>query len=406
MEPLIAAVRSGDARLTGALLDAGADPDAVDERGTPALCLAVDAFDLPMVDVLLAQARPDHAGPDGRTPLLRAIDRGACEILDSLIGGGAKLWVADAEGRDALALARYWHETGVETELRRRSGSAQVARRTVRRLYSGTSCAELSSGGLTVRDGHTAVLTSLEPLYGIRPSFEELLSRALAEPDVDHEVWWATVYTLVKRHDPTVWDAAIGLCDRSDPLERRFGADVLRCTNLFDEDEGTPYDRPLVDLFLPWAAHEPDPRVARILTAGLVDTQDPRTDEALRVLSRHVDAEVRWRATNGLGTAIERRSPEALPAVMERIKDTDATVRQLACRALAFAPPDTPDITDLLAARLTDPVEYVRVEAAARLALRDDPRGDETLQRLDPADEDSPYHWLLYDVYRHRAGYR
>ncbi|WP_246126763.1 ankyrin repeat domain-containing protein [Embleya hyalina] len=306
MEPLIAAVRGGDARLTGALLDAGADPDAVDEDGTPALCLAVDAFDVPVVDVLLGQACLDLAAPDGRTPLLRAIDRGACEITESLVGYGAKLWIADAEGRDALALARYWHETGVETELRRRSGSPQVARRTVRRSYSRTSCEEMSSGGLTIRDGHTAVLTSLELLYGIRPSFDELLSRALAEPDVDHEVWWATVSTLVKRHDPTVWDAAIGLCDRSDPLERCFGADVLRCTNLFDEDEDTPYDRPLVDLFLPWSAREPDPRVARILTAGLVDTQDPRTDEVLRVLSRHVDAEVRWWATNGLGTNREK----------------------------------------------------------------------------------------------------
>ncbi|GCD96141.1 hypothetical protein [Embleya hyalina] len=77
--------------------------------------------------------------------------------------------------------------------------------------------------------------------------------------------------------------------------------------------------------------------------------------------------------------------------MVERLEDTDATVRQLACRAIAFAPPDTPDITDLL---------------AARLPLRDDPRGDDILQCLDPADEDSPHHWLLYDVYRHRAGYR
>ncbi|WSY16034.1 HEAT repeat domain-containing protein [Embleya sp. NBC_00896] len=378
----------------------------MDEHGTPALCLAVDAFDLPVVDVLAAWARLDDAAPDGRTPLLRAIDRGDCEITDRLVGHGANLWVADAEGRDALALARYWHETGVETELRRRSGSDPVERRTVRRSESWNVCEELSSGGLTVRNGHTAILTALEPRYGIHPPFDELLSRALAEPDVDHEVWWATTYTLEKRHDPAVWNAAAALCDRSDPLERYFGAEVLRYTNIFDEDEDAPHDRSLVDLFLPWVEREPDPRVAWVLTAGLADAMDPRAGKALPALTRHLDAKVREWAVGGLGSAIEMASPKALVAVTERIGDANAAVRQAACRALAFAPPDTADASDLLAGCLVDPDENVRVEAAARLALRDDPRGDEILRGLDPTDEDSPHHWLLYDVSRHRASRR
>ncbi|MGC0418014.1 HEAT repeat domain-containing protein [Embleya sp. AB8] len=349
MESLIAAVRSGDERLTATLLDAGADPDAVDEHGTPVLCLAVDAFDLPVVDLLVSCARLDRIAPDGRTPLLRAIDRGACEITDRLVGHGAKLWIADAEGRDALALARYWHETGVETELHRRSGPGPLERGTIRRSESGTICEELSSGDLTIRNGHTAILTALEPRYGIHPPFDELLSRALAEQDVDHEVWWATTYALQQRHDRTVRDAAAALRDRSDPLERYFGAEVLHLMNLFDEDEDedAPHDRPLVDLFLPWVAREPDPRVARVLTAGLADAKDPRAREALPALTRHLDAEVRQRAVAGLGSAIETASPEALVAVTERIGDVNAAVRQAACRALAFAPPDTADISDL-----------------------------------------------------------
>ncbi|MFI1585457.1 HEAT repeat domain-containing protein [Embleya sp. NPDC020630] len=405
MESLIAAVRSGNARLATRLLDAGADPDAVDEYGTPALCLAVDTFDLPVVDALLPCARLDEPAPDGRTALLRAIDRGACEIAERLVGYGAKLWVADAEGRDALALARYWHETGVETELRRRSGSGSVERRTLRRSESGTSCEELSSGGLTIRNGHTAILTALEPCYGIRPSFDELLSRVLAEPDVDHEVWWAAMYALVERHDSAVWDAAAALCDRSDPLERYFGADVLRCTNLFDKSEDAPYDRPLVDVFLPRVTHEPDHCVARVLTAGLVEAMDPRAEEALPELTRHLDAEVRKRAVEGLGRAIERAEPDALAAGTECLGDTNAGVRRAACLSLALAPPDTGDVSDLLAACLVDPDRDVRVEAAARLALRDDPRGDEILRGLAPADVEAPYYWLLYDVYRHRASH-
>ncbi|WP_281174472.1 HEAT repeat domain-containing protein [Embleya scabrispora] len=111
-------------------------------------------------------------------------------------------------------------------------------------------------------------------------------------------------------------------------------------------------------------------------------------------------------AVGGLGSAIETASPEALVAATEGIGDPNAAVRRAACRALASAPPDTADVSDLLAARLVDPDQDVRVEAAARLALRDDPRSDETLHGLDPTDEDSPYHWLLDDVCRHRASRR
>ncbi|MGW9211584.1 hypothetical protein ACWGR4_32020 [Embleya sp. NPDC055664] len=46
------------------------------------------------------------------------------------------------------------------------------------------------------------------------------------------------------------------------------------------------------------------------------------------------------------------------------------------------------------------------MEAAARLAQRDDPRGDEILCGLASADEESPYYRLLYDVYRHHASRR
>ncbi|MCZ1002925.1 hypothetical protein O1M63_40925 [Streptomyces mirabilis] len=41
-------------------------PDAVDDRGTPALCLAVDGFDLATVEVLMRSARLDRV-TDGQT---------------------------------------------------------------------------------------------------------------------------------------------------------------------------------------------------------------------------------------------------------------------------------------------------------------------------------------------------
>ncbi|WUD70463.1 HEAT repeat domain-containing protein [Streptomyces sp. NBC_00510] len=402
MEPLLAAVRSGDARAIHALLEAGADPDATDEHGTPVLCLAVDAFDVEVVEALVMSVWLDHVAPDGRTALLRAVDRGAHDIMEMLISHGAAMWHTDLDGRDALAVARYWHEAGAAEVLFRRTGqSGPASRRTV---ASGgeTTWEELSLGALTVRTGHSAILTALEPRYGITASFGELLARALAEPDVGHCVWWATTYELQHRHDPAVWEAAASLRARPDPLERYFGAEVLRLTHLFDESDEDTYDGPLTDVFLPWVAEEPDPLVVRALTAGLAEVRDPRAEQRLPALTRHPDARVRQRAVGGLYCAVTEGQPDALATVVERTADVEAAVRRVACTVLGAAPPCSAAASDVLAARLSDVDEGVRVEAAARLALRDDPRGDDLLEALAGSNEGSPHYWLLYDVHRHR----
>lgn len=405
-EPLIAAVRSGDAKAVLALLDAGADPNAADEQGTPALCLAVDAFDLPVVEALLLSNIPvrlDRAAADGRTPLLRAVDRGACEIASVLVTSGADPRLEDAEGRDALALARHWHETGVETELRRRSCAASepVRRRAVRDGWDNV-CEELSLAGLTVRNGHTAVLTELEPRYGITPPFAELMARALAEPDADQPVWVSTTLTLHGRRDPAVWEAAAALRDRPDPLERCFGAQMLYLTILFDESEDGATEEPLVDVVLPWVAREGDAQVTRALTAALANAFPRRARQPLPALTRHHDAQVRRTALSGLHGAVSEGDPEALAAATAGTRDGEAVVREGACRALADAPRDSPAPSDALAACLHDEDEVVRVTAAIRLALRDDPRGDGVLRAFDGVGQESPYYWDLYQVRHHR----
>ncbi|MEU4091391.1 ankyrin repeat domain-containing protein [Streptomyces sp. NPDC026673] len=410
MEPLRAAVRGGDARAVHALLDAGADPETTEEHGTPVLCLAVDTFDLEVVEALVTSARLDRVAPDGRTALLRAVDRGAHAITEQLIAHGAAMWHTDAEGRDALALARYWHETGAVEVLRRRTGGrGPVGRRTV---VSGeeTVWEELSSGDApTVRTGHGAILTDLEPRFGITVPFAELLSRALAEPDVDHGVWWETTYVLQQRHDVGVWTAAAALRARPDPRERYFGAELLRLIHLLDESDEEVCDEPLTDLFLPWVAEETDPRVVRALTAGLAEARDPRAVGRLPALTAYPDARVRQRAVGGLYGAVAEGAADALAAVVERAADAEAAVRRVACTVLGAAPPAAEAASQALAARLADADEGVRVEAAVRLALRDDPRGDDVIAALDGSDaaaEGGPYHWLLYDVYRHRARVR
>ncbi|WP_189382501.1 HEAT repeat domain-containing protein [Streptosporangium nondiastaticum] len=407
-DPLIAAVRSKDAKAVAALLAAGADPDTVDEQGTPALCLAVDAFDLPVIEELMLSTPPvrlNCTAPDGRTPLLRAVDGGDPVIASVLVSGGADPELTDAQGRNALELARHWHLTGTEAELRRRSGASSsepVVRRAALDGW-GSVCRELSLGGLTVRNGHTAILTELEPRYGIAPAFAELMGRALAEPDVGQPVWTATTLTLQGRRAPAVLAEATALRDRPNPLERYCGAEVIRLLNLFDESDDDPYDAPLVDLFLPWAAREEDPRVMRALAAGLAEAMDRRAEQLMPALTRHPDREVRRWALSGLHRLVAQGDPEALAAVMACARDTDAQVRESACRALGRAATDSPAPWDALAARLHDEAEAVRVTAAIELFVHDDPRGDEVLRALGPVDEDSPYHTAFYAVrYHHR----
>lgn len=181
---------------------------------------------------------------------------------------------------------------------------------------------------------------------------------------------------------------------------------MLRCINLCDEsgeDEESPFDTPLVDLFLPWVEQEEDPRVMRPLTAGLADAMDPRAERPLPALIRYPDAQVRSWAVGGLQWQVQQANPDALAAVLACTRDADAQVREAACRALLRARADDPAPCDALAACLSDPEEAVRITAAVQLALRDDHRGDALLDALDgTVDRMSPYHWPLHDVWRHR----
>ncbi|MCC3769821.1 ankyrin repeat domain-containing protein [Streptomyces sp. UNOC14_S4] len=403
-ERLLAAVRDGDAEAVRALLDEGADADAVDEHGTPALCLAVDAFDRAVVEELLNpvhQARVDRPAADGRTPLLRAVGNGDHDIAELLIGRGARLWAEDAEGRDALALARHRHTTGVEAELRRRSGaSGRIVSRKVTD-EAGSVCRELSLGGLRMRDGHAAILTGLEPRYGITLPFAELLGRALAEPDPNHQVWLTAICVLQRRNDPADWAEAAALQDHPDPRARLFGAEVLHLVIACDDCEDESLDGVLTGLLLPWAAKEKDLPVLRLLAAGLSSAADARAERPLLDLTRHDDSVVRSQALSGLHWQVSQGHPEALAAALACARDASAGARETACYALERAPGDS-SASDVLAACLDDENEAVRVRAAVRLALRDDARGDEVLRAVESADENSPYYWDLHQVWRHR----
>ncbi|MFE0045917.1 HEAT repeat domain-containing protein [Streptomyces albireticuli] len=376
------------------------------------LLAALDAYDVKFADELMLRMTPaevNEVGPDGRTPLLRAVDLGSYALVERVVDRGGDLTFQGADGRDALALAWHWHETGAEAELRRRTGATgPVERGRVEARFGGAS-EELTLDGVTVRDGHSTIATYLEPDYGITRTFDELLARALAEPDTDRGIWDATTYAVYEHHGLAAWDMAVALHDRPDPLERYFGAEVLRFIVIadrfkeVDEDDESPYDTPLVDLFLPWLERETDRRVIRALTAGLSNARDPRADEPLLALSRSADADTRSWALSGLCYPVTANCPEAVAAVVERLGDEDPRVRQAAVAAFMWGPAErSPVIADALAERLTDDDLDVRAMAAVRLALRDDPRGDEVIAGLDPADEETGIRWGLLDLSAYR----
>ncbi|MFJ3727818.1 HEAT repeat domain-containing protein [Streptomyces sp. NPDC090045] len=435
--PLIAAARTDDAARVRALLEAGPYPAAEVDReaeldlealgadGLTALEIAAARGAYPVVDALRNHgARLDRQGPDGRTPLLRAVDAGSYAVASLLLNSSVPTWPTGPDGRTALELARHWHETGAEQELRRRTGATGPAElsRISDEEYVFTGLLRLGVADAQVRTGHTAILCGLEAAHGMRTPFAELLARAEAEADLEGVTRWAAVSVLYGQADRETWEEAAAL--RGHPLSsvRHFGAEVARCLALFDEcdEDGPCVDWPCVDgpcvdgpaclrvltwdLFLAWAADEPSPEVLAVLLNGLSDCypvgSGAAVADALLPHARHPSAAVR-RAVAGafIGCAGEER---VRPALLDFLRDADAVVRSQGCRALAERGDRSADLRKALLPLLGDPSVRIQVEAVRALVLLDDPRGEEALDWVGSGyQEDWPGYWSLCDAHRH-----
>ncbi|MFB7244346.1 hypothetical protein CW362_19650 [Streptomyces populi] len=413
---LRSAVRAGDAKTVRDLLDGGANPNAVDANGLPVLCVAVAAYDEPVAEALVeGGADPDRVLPDGTTPLWRAIDGGSPATFSAVLGKEPRLRLPEPARERLLALARSWYERGAAEELRRRTG-VLVPARTVR-VQDGEYdwVDQVSVGGLVVRAGHGAILTSLEWAFRVLTPVDELIARAVEQPDEQHVGWSTGCWILAQRRSFETWSAVVAHRHDPDRAHRLFVLDYLRTRGFLDTSPY--YEKKESELLATWAAEEtdgetlakvldiftgqehpdqeaiglrhaghPDPRVRREVPYALSGgggLRTPAARAALLTLMSDPDAEVRLRAcTTSMGDA--DLLPEITRTLLSLVSGPDADVRGAVAAALAGSPDRTPVVADALAALLGEDDQLVRLEAAYGLALRDDPRTAEAIERVGP----------------------
>ncbi|MFD9084725.1 HEAT repeat domain-containing protein [Streptomyces erythrochromogenes] len=411
---LAAAVRAGDAERVRDLLGAGADPDSAAEDGLPVLCGAVETFAYGVAEVLVeAGADPDRRLPDGTTPLLRAIEGGSPAVFEAVLGSEPRLRLAPERREELLEAARGWYEEGPPARLRRPTGdSGPVGARAVREGESNT-LTEYTVGGRRVRDGHGAILTSLEWAFRILTPVAELVARAVRHADPEHADWWASQWILTVRRSAETWAEVVAFHRHPDPLPRLFVADVLglhamtggltqhpgwyekeRLKLLADwvrsEDDGAVLAhllRALADEALPGAeavglrhAGHADARVRREVPGLLDRPLTPRAAGAVRALCHDPDAGVRSAAAEEL--VREALPAEDRPLLLALLADADPQVVRRAARATAWGADRSPEITEALVRLLGAADQDVRLSAAYGLALRDDPRTVEAYARV------------------------
>jgi cytohesin len=105
---LYRATHSGHASEVKMLLERGADPNARNQMGVPALHSAAMGGHAAVVEMLLGRgAAVDPRTPDGATPLLGAVLEGHADVVRLLLRAGADPNAALPDGASALYFAAY-----------------------------------------------------------------------------------------------------------------------------------------------------------------------------------------------------------------------------------------------------------------------------------------------------------
>jgi ankyrin repeat protein len=104
--PLLSAMKNGEAVRVNALLDAKADPKVADAQGDTALMTAAGTGDVKTSQLLLSKrANPNAANSRRRTALMAAAEHGQLAVVDVLLANGADVKARDADGKTATDYA-------------------------------------------------------------------------------------------------------------------------------------------------------------------------------------------------------------------------------------------------------------------------------------------------------------
>ncbi|MFC8448218.1 HEAT repeat domain-containing protein [Kitasatospora sp. NPDC057223] len=350
------------------------------------------------------------------------------------LGNEPQVRLPEASRRELLDLARYWHETGVVEELRRRTGATESA---VKRQVDdphGDTIDEFSLGGRTARDGHGAILTHLEWAFGVFPPSGEVMARAVPHAQVGDSNWFAASYYLGQRRGPRIWSELTSLRQQPDPACRRFLAEVILHRNLF-----VPVNRPPdlaqdVEFLASWAQEEPDGQVLAAVLETFTGHGHPEQEAiGLRYIG-HPDPGVRSaavscldreRAASALLGLVHDPEPEVRHAVAEAfpswsapdkrlepavrdallllIRDEILGVRRRAAQSLSGYDDRSAPVLDAFLALLDEEDKDLLLEAAWALARRDHPRTEEAYERVGPLDVFSKHDHRTSALWYYRA---
>ncbi|MFE3122658.1 ankyrin repeat domain-containing protein [Streptomyces hydrogenans] len=399
---LVAAVRRGDAEAVAALLEAGATPDTPTEDGLPVLCLAIAAYDAAVAEALVeGGADPDRTLPDGTTPLTRAVAGGSPAMAAAVLGHDPRR-LPDAERARLLSQAREWYERCARDELRDRADASRPADTRGSRVMDGEythvrqvtldaptaltdstgptdptgstadSTALTGSAGLTVREGHGAILTDLEWAFRVLTPVEELVARATRRRDSDHVDWAAARWVLSERRSRETWAAVTAYRHSPDPERRRFVLDVLHHLLVSPPTWRNSYEKETADLLVAWATGgEDDPGVLAEVLLVLNETEHPRLKAVGLRHAGHPDPRVRAQVPDlvrSWDTPPPPLDADARAVLAALAADEDGGVRAKAGRALIVAHEGSPDFADVIVGLLGDPVADVRASVAERVA--------------------------------------
>lgn len=406
---LLRSVQAGDVQSVDKLLRAVPADVLAGDEGSALLRAAAVAWHSDVVESLLdAGVDPARIWPDGVDPVCWAADHGASQVLQELLSGDLSPWrkqVPEDTARTALEIARAWLHVDPELELRRRLGALEDESVVVEcervpvtdwGLHTTRIRVTAADGRRAeVQTAHRAIVTYLEGRLDVTASPDELLARALFHADPRSCDWSESQIVLTDQRVPEEtfrWAAELVAHPSVDT--RRFVTEVLHHLSFFER----PFNAQALEVLRPRLRAEED-LIALDSVIGAFAEYTGRGDLTdLLPHARHPEPAIRRRVAGELVVAIGeppqaayRPDPPLIPfdtppsvvaTLIELASDVDGRTRANALGTLAESGIDTPAVRNLMTAHLTDDYPDARLEAAAGLALRQDPHGLKVLRQI------------------------